>query len=218
MRVLKGTKVTELTASDFEALANGRALIVDVGAGDGRWAYEEARRDAGGFYVALDPDADALADYAYRAARKPSRGGVENALFVVASLEQLPSELLGRAVLVRVNFPWAGLLRGLLRPEPPALDALISLATPAARVEIVTGYDAEHDRAALQGEDLPTLDAAYIESTLTPAYARAGIAIEHVQALSHDETLAIASTWGRRLVHGRPQRAVFLIAARVTRG
>jgi len=211
VRVLKGTKITELAASDFEALLNGRALTVDVGAGDGRWVYEEARRDVAGFYVAVDPDADALADYAYRAARKPARGGVENALFVVASLEQLPLEILGRAVLVRVNFPWAGLLRGLLRPDPQALEALISLAAPDASIEIVTGYDADHDRAALQGEDLPTLDAAYIESTLTPAYELAGITIERVQALSHEETLAIASTWGRRLVHGRPQRAVFLI-------
>ena len=215
MRILKGKKVTVATPSDLDSLQASRRIIVDAGAGDGRWAYEEARRDPGGLYVALDPDAEALSEYAYRAARKPGRGGIDNALFVVASIEQLPSELLGRGVLVRVNFPWAGLLRGLLRPEAPILEALTSLATRAGRIQIVTGYDAEHDRAALQGEDLPTLDAAYVESVLRPAYGRAGITVERVQALSHDETLAIASTWGRRLAHGRPQRAVFLIEGRV---
>jgi hypothetical protein len=134
----------------------------------------------------------------------------------VASLVQQPAVLAGRATLVRVKFPWAGLLRGLLRPEPEALNQLQTIASPVARIEIVTGYDADHDRAALQGEDLPTLDASYIESSLQPAYKRAGIAIERVRQLSHEETLAIASTWGRRLVHGRPQRAVFFLEGTIS--
>jgi 16S rRNA (adenine(1408)-N(1))-methyltransferase len=209
MRVLQGTKQVE---AGRETLDTGRPVVVDLGAGDGRWTYETARQDPNTLYVALDPDASALAEYAFRAGRKPSRGGVANALFVVASLEQLPPELLCRAGRVRVNFPWAGLLRGLLRPEPSALAALRSLLMPEGRVELITCYDAAHDSGVLQGEDLPTLDAAYIDSILRPAYAAAGLPIADARRLSRDEALAIPSTWGRRLLHGRV-RAVFLIEA-----
>ncbi len=44
-------------------------------------------------------------EYAYRAARKPARGGVENARFVVASVEQLPPELDGIAALSADQLP-----------------------------------------------------------------------------------------------------------------
>src|SRR3972149_5097123 len=75
MRLLQGTKVGEAPAGWREALvASRRSVVVDVGAGDGRFVYESARRDAERFYVAIDPDATALGEYAFRAARKPARG------------------------------------------------------------------------------------------------------------------------------------------------
>lgn len=186
--------------------------MIDLGAGDGRWAYESARKDPASLYIAVDPDADALAEYAYRAARKPARGGTGNVRFVVASLQALPPELLGIGGRVRVNFPWVGLLRGLIRPELGAIKALSSLGTSEATFEVVLCYDAEHDIAALEGEALPALDASYIETTLIPGYAEAGLKVTTYEALSQDEALAIPSSWGRKLLHGR-SRQVFLIQA-----
>src|SRR5688572_14426358 len=139
MRLLQGTKVVEAPADwrgTLQIPADGQ-VIIDVGSGDGRFVYEHARRDPSSVYIALDPDAKALAEYAYRAARKPARGGVANAIFVVASLEALPPELIGLADQVYVNFPWGGLLRGLLLPEAGALAGLVSLARDSGRFEIV---------------------------------------------------------------------------------
>ncbi|MPZ50444.1 MAG: class I SAM-dependent methyltransferase [Dehalococcoidia bacterium] len=207
MRILRGGRVIEAEAGLIESLRAGRPAVIDVGAGDGRFVYESARKDAGSLYIGLDPDADALAEYAYKASRKPARGGADNALFVVASVEQLPVDLIALADKVHVNFPWGGLLRGVIRPKPTVLEAIARLAAPACRFEITLAYDPIHDAAALEGEALPELDYAYIDGILLPAYAIAGLQVTGRRKLTQDEALAIPSTWGRRLLHGRPRDA-----------
>ena len=215
MRVLNGTKVVEAPPSWREDVTrDGRPVVVDFGAGDGRYAYESARADPSRLYVGVDPDAVALGKYAYRATRKPARGGVDNAIFAVASLEQLPPEIEGLAALVRVNFPWGSLLRALLEPNPVALAELTRLA-PSRRFEIVLSYDPQHDTGAFSGEPLPALDQAYIAEVLAPAYLDAGLDIIEKRRLTQDEALAIPSTWGRRLLHARP-RDVYWVAGDVS--
>ncbi|HWC31264.1 MAG TPA: class I SAM-dependent methyltransferase, partial [Dehalococcoidia bacterium] len=217
MRLLQGTRIIEAGTGwrdEIECLT--KPVVIDVGCGDGRFVYENARKDPSSIYIGLDPDAEAMAEYAFRAARKPARGGVDNASFVVASVEQLPEELQGLANRICVNFPWTGLLRGIIRPEPSVLEAIASLAGGTARFEIILCYDPEHDIAALEGEALPVLDYAYIDSVLLPAYATAGLQVTGRRRLSRDEALAIASTWGRRLLHGRP-RDVFQIRGLIQR-
>jgi 16S rRNA (adenine(1408)-N(1))-methyltransferase len=216
LRILQGTKVVEAPPGWRDAIArDGRPVVIDLGAGDGRYAYDSARNDPTHLYVAVDPDSDALSQYAYRASRKPVRGGIENARFVVASLEQLPPELTGLAQLVRVNFPWGSLLRSLLEPDPAALARLASLARPDGRFEIVFSYHPDHDTSAFAGDPLPTLDDAYISDVLLPAYALSRLNVTQHRRLSQDEALAIPSNWSRRLLHARP-RDVYLIAGAVS--
>jgi len=210
MRTLQGNKIVEAEPGWRDEVLRQGPVVIDVGAGDGRFVYESARHDPASVYIGLDPDAEALAEYAFRAGRKASRGGATNARFVVASIEQLPAELERLAGRVRVNFPWSGLLRGLILPEAAVLEAIASLAAPAASFEVVLCYDPVHDAALLDDDDLPVLDYAYIDSVLLPAYAAAGLQVTSRSRLSRDEALAIPSTWGRRLLHGRP-RDVFLI-------
>jgi 16S rRNA (adenine(1408)-N(1))-methyltransferase len=215
MRILNGTKVVEAPADWADGLRNdGRGIVADVGAGDGRFVYESARHHPASIYVAIDPDADTLAEYAFRAGRKPARGGVENAHFVVAPVQQLPAELAGLADVVCVNFPWGSLLRGVLEPQADVLQALASLTRRGGDFELVLSYDPEHDPNAFTGSTLPALDETYIAETLTPAYEAAGLLVRESRRLTQDEALAIPSSWGRRLLHARP-RPVFRIAGGV---
>jgi 16S rRNA (adenine(1408)-N(1))-methyltransferase len=214
VRVLQGKRTVEAPASWRDELPSGR-VVIDVGAGDGRYVYDCARLEPGAVFVAVDPDADTLAEYAFRASRKPARGGAANARFVVAAVEDLPAQLHGLADVIRVNFPWGGLLRGLALPERHVLDALARLAAPHARFEIVFSYDPVHDLAGLAGQTLPPLTEAYIDLTLAPAYAAAGLQIETRRQMTAEEALAIASTWGRRLLHAR-NRDVFWLEGSVT--
>jgi 16S rRNA (adenine(1408)-N(1))-methyltransferase len=215
VRILQGKRVIDAPPSwRDDLLRDGRPVVIDLGAGDGRYVYESAREDASRLYIGVDPDAEALGEYAFRASRKPARGGVENARFVVASLEQLPPELHGLAAVVRVNFPWGSLLRSLLEPDDAALAALAKLA-PGGRFEVVFSYDPGHDTGAFAGAPLPPLDDAYIADPLVPAYAAAGLAVTEQRRLTQDEALAVPSTWGRRLLHARP-RDVFWVAGTVS--
>lgn len=188
----------------------GREVVADLGAGDGRFVYESARADPSRLYVAIDPDAEALKEYAFRAARKPARGGVENAVFVVAAVEDLPPELSGLAALARVNFPWGSLLRGLLEPRTETLRALARLLAPGGRFELLLAYDPSHDRGAFAGPPLPAATEAYARETLAPAYAAAGLAVDQIRRLTQDEALEVPSTWGRRLLHARPREVVLV--------
>jgi 16S rRNA (adenine(1408)-N(1))-methyltransferase len=193
---------------------DGRPVIIDLGAGDGRFVYESARDDPLRLYVGVDPDADALSEYAYRASRKPARGGVANARFIVASVEQLPPELHGLATLLRINFPWGSLLRALLEPDAAVLNAIAKLAH-GGRFEIVLSYDPQHDTGAFGGAPLPLLDGKYIGEVLLPAYREAGLEISEQRRLTQDQALAIPSTWGRRLLRARP-RDVYWVAGNVS--
>jgi 16S rRNA (adenine(1408)-N(1))-methyltransferase len=211
LRILEGSRVVETPPGwrigDF---AHGRRVVIDVGAGDGRWAYESARRDRDSLYIALDPDAAALSEYAFKSSRKPSRGGVANVVYVVASIEDPPPELAGAADAVEVIYPWAALLRGLLEPDPAVLRGLVALGKQGAAYELVLTYDASHDHGAGLDAAAPSLDEAFIDA-LSPAYAAAGLAIDGVRRLPPAEALAVPSTWGHRLLHGRP-RDVFAVA------
>ena len=212
MRVMQGTRVVEAPQGWRTALVlDEPRVVVDVGAGDGRWSYESARENHDTVFIAVDPDATNLAEYAYRASRKPARGGVDNAAFVVAPVEALPAELHGIADVVRVNFPWGSLLRGLLQPDAATLAAISDLGRARGRFEIVMSYDPSHDTNAFAGEPLPPLDEAYIDSVLVPAYAESGMMINVRHQVLDDQAQALPSTWGRRLLHARP-RDVYLIA------
>jgi 16S rRNA (adenine(1408)-N(1))-methyltransferase len=210
MRILQGKQVIEAPAGWRERLDTaGRPVVIDLGAGDGRYAYEGARDDRAMLYVAVDPDAATLAEYAYRASRKPARGGVENAEFVVAPVEDLPPELRGLASRVRINYPWGSLLRGLLEPDAGTLAAVASLIRPGGLLEIVMSYYPEHDPNAFAGPPLPALNERYL-ATLGPAYAGAGLPIADHRRLTRDEALDVPSTWGRRLLHARARDVYFL--------
>ena len=84
----------------------------------------------------MDATAEHLADYSARAGKKPSRGGLPNVLYVLATAEDLPAELHSLASAITINLPWSSLLAGLLRPDPTLLRSIARIAKPDARLDI----------------------------------------------------------------------------------
>jgi 16S rRNA (adenine(1408)-N(1))-methyltransferase len=76
-----------------------------------------ARREPGALVIGIDASATAMAESSLRAARASRKGGLPNALFVVAAAERPPDELRATAAEVTVLFPWGSLLRGALALE-----------------------------------------------------------------------------------------------------
>lgn len=204
VQVVRGRRLAELSAPEFEALlARHRSLAVDVGTGDGRFAYGLARQHPDRLVVGLDTARDRMREISWRAQRKPSRGGLPNLLLVWASVEQPPPELRGRADEVHVVLPWGRLLAGLVLASPAVLDGIRELAAPGASVHLVLGADVWSDPIPTEVRDLPAVTVEHAHRVLAPAYRERGLALVEARQLEPDEIAGLRSSWARRLAGGR---------------
>jgi 16S rRNA (adenine(1408)-N(1))-methyltransferase len=149
-----------------------------------------------------------MAEASRRAGRRPERGGLANALFVVAAAEALPPELDGLADLVTVHFPWGSLLRGLLAAEPAVLGGLNRILRPGGSLRLLvsaTDRDAGAGVGPLRASDL---------AALAGAYAGYGLAVVRARPATPADVAASHSTWGKRLGAGR-HRPAWLLEARL---
>src|SRR5215204_135701 len=94
MRRVAGKATEELTDADVAALRGAYdRVLLDVGTGDGKHVLQLARDRPDTLVIGLDAAPDAMRKAAARAAAKPERGGLPNAVFVWAAAERLPAEL-----------------------------------------------------------------------------------------------------------------------------
>jgi 16S rRNA (adenine(1408)-N(1))-methyltransferase len=213
MMIVRGRQQSELPAAEFAALAaRYAAVVVDLGAGDGAWAYRFARAHPETLVVALDPVAENLREYSARAAKKPDRGGQPNLLYAVASIERLPPGLRGVAAEIFITLPWGSLMRGLILAEPQVLEAVASLGCTAAPVRIVLNTRIFEDPLPLEARDLPEVTPEYAVSALTTPYAAAGLRIDEARWLEPDEVATLDTTWAKRLSHRTPPRSLLIVA------
>ena len=140
-------------------------------------------------------------------ARTALRRGMPNALFVVAAIEQLPSELNQRADVVTVSFPWGSLLCGLVCADEALLEPLARLAKPGAHVRALLSVGPRDRASGLAAVDPSTLAAN------AAAYARAGFVLETCRAATSKEIDTSGSSWAKRL--GRSRSVVALALRRM---
>ena len=192
---------------DREALAAARdglgVTIVDVGTGDGRFAYHLATSRPEAMVVGIDPLAENMGETARRAARKPARGGRPNLLLVRAAVEALPEELVGIADEVYVQLPWGRLLEGIVRGDEAVLAGIAALCAPRARLTVTLNGEIWEGAAPARYADLPVPDPAYVADVVAPGFAAAGIHIGPARYLDAAAAKALPTTWARRLGHGR---------------
>jgi len=174
-------------------------VIIDLGTGDGRAAFALAEAEPTTLVIGVDADAASIAETSRRAAR---RAAVPNVLFVVASAEAPPSELLGLADEVRILFPWGSLLRGLLGHDERVARGIAELARPGARVSATISITAR-DGVGETSE----LDASAV-AELGRALGPAGLRLTGSHRVDRDEVRATRSTWGRRLLGASGERPV----------
>jgi 16S rRNA (adenine(1408)-N(1))-methyltransferase len=154
-----------------------------------------------------------MADVSRRAAAKPARGGVENAMFVCAAAETLPGSLAGMADEITINYPWGALLRAVALPEVAVLAGIAELAKPGAKVTLVINVQPLRDAALAAKLDLAEAALLHDEAALRAAYTRAGLDIVRIRAAT-DETLP-ATSWGRHLATSK--REMRIAEARISR-
>jgi 16S rRNA (adenine(1408)-N(1))-methyltransferase len=209
--VVKGRSSVEMSGEQLARAKGDRRVVIDLGTGDGRFAYWYAKQDPDALVIGIDSIAENLEKISRRAARKPSRGGVANVLFVRAGIEALPPELWGIADEIHVVLPWAHLLQGLVLADPDLLGAVASLGRPGASLRLIINYEVWEGATPKDLADLPPLTRHHVEE-LAPRYREAGIGISTSRLMTSEEVDGLESTWARKLAHGRHPR-FFLIDA-----
>src|SRR5688572_23376552 len=110
-------------------------IIIDLGSGDGKFAYSLAKQYPSKLVIGLDPDYKAAAKLSLKANRKPAKGGLPNLIYGLGSLENLPSELNSKVNQMFINFPWAGLINKLLGADPEAWKAIKKICQSGAFID-----------------------------------------------------------------------------------
>lgn len=208
-----GNKETPLT---LETLCAHRAaasdgVLMDIGTGDGRFVLRAAAEVPTRLVLGLDSAPHQAADSAKKARRKPTKGGVPNALFLRFAAEDLPGPFAGWASAITVNYPWGSLLRGVSDPaaQPWLLPALRGLAPPqGARLSVLLNMQPFQDPVVREAQGLPDLLAPGGIDTLAAAYGAEGVQGLSVDRRSGDPD--VATSWGRRLVRGSGRETLVL--------
>ena len=203
-RVVGKGRTSVMTGADLRARRDAcERCAVDVGTGDAHFAYHLASERPTWLVIGLDALDEPMGEIAYRAARKPARGGRPNLVLLRAAIEALPSELEGIADEVDVLLPWGALLEGIVRASPDVVGGIATLAGPGARVQITLNGEIWLDSTPARYEELPVATPEYVAERMEPAFRRAGIDLEPARYLTAAEAKALPTTWARRLGHGR---------------
>ncbi|HEY7802406.1 MAG TPA: class I SAM-dependent methyltransferase, partial [Dehalococcoidia bacterium] len=160
MIAVRGKQLHEMTRAELLASAGGYAgVTIDVGTGDGAFAYRYAQTHPERFVIGVDPVRENMREYSAKAARPPARagrsgrGGLANVLYIVASIEQTPPELEGIADVLYANLPWGSLMRGVILGDDVVLEGLASLACDGCRLRIIVNTRIFDDPVPIDARD-----------------------------------------------------------------
>ncbi|HLA12183.1 MAG TPA: methyltransferase domain-containing protein [Pyrinomonadaceae bacterium] len=203
------------TNSRASSPRTGEGVVIDIGTGDGLFAYQSAKKNPRKFFIGIDPITRPLEKISEKVHRRSAKGGLPNVLFLQASLEDLPEELNGVADEVHVHFPWGSLLGALARGDETLLGYIRRICASDALLEVVIGLHPERDRSEIARLGVTELSTEYIGSVLTRAYRRAGFEITEAGERPPSDWVHLQTTWSKRLAQNGGRLLTYLIARAV---
>jgi 16S rRNA (adenine(1408)-N(1))-methyltransferase len=183
---------------------------MDIGTGDGRFVSAAAKRNPNKFYIGIDANVKPLEKISMRATRKATKGGLPNAMFVQAAVEDLPPEFDRTADEIHIHFPWGSLLKAVATGDDHVLGALQRIAAPGCILEIIIGIDATRDRAEIERLDIPELTPVFLHSYLFPKFKAAGFELIDHGTLGPAEWSTLETSWARRLQGNDNRRVTYM--------
>ncbi len=186
---------------------HGKGIIVDIGTGNGKFVYELARQRPDHLVIGVDPSHPGLEKISRKIHKKPAKGGLKNALLVIARVEDLPLELDNIVNQVFIILPWAGLLEGLILAKPAVLTPIKRICQNGALVEIVLGY---HQTSEGKQVNLPKLNKEFLVEKLAPKFETQGFSFHALQELTKNNLAQIPTNWAKRLKFGKERKFFYL--------
>jgi 16S rRNA (adenine(1408)-N(1))-methyltransferase len=183
-------------------------IIVDIGCGDGGFAYELARKYPDRMIIGIDPNHKGLIEVSGKIIRKPAKGGVKNALFVFANIADLPNELTGVANQVFINFPWGSLLEDIVLGREEAWNNIKKICQNQALIDILLGYEKKIETKKIGR--LPALNIEYFKNDLGPKLKRIGFKLIKTQPLNASFLRKYPSKWAKKLSFAKARNFYFL--------
>lgn len=188
----------------------GEGIVIDIGTGDGRFVSAAAKANPNKFYIGVDANVKPLEKPSMQATRKPAKGGLPNAMFVQAAVEDLPEEFGGVADEIHIHFPWGSLLKAVAVGEEAVLRSLRRIAASGCLLEIIIGIDPERDATERSRLGIPEPTMVFLHSYLIPKYKAVGFEPNDCHRLSREEWTKIDTSWARRLSSGSQRTVYFL--------
>lgn len=190
---------------------------MDIGTGDGRFVYQMAQKNPDKFYIGIDPAQEPLRKISEKIYRNEKHGGVKNALFIKASVENLPDELCGVADEVHIHFPWGSLLGAMLTGEAGPLLQLRKICKAGSLLELIASIDRSRDNTQIEKQqiEIPTKDFA--ETTLQSRYFSAGFEIKEHGLIDSGKWPDLCTSWASKLKNSGNRKIFYLIAEAVTK-
>ena len=194
MEMIRGKMSLNLDLTDLYArLANHNRIVLDLGTGDGKFAFCHADNFPNHFVIGVDSCRENLHEH--------SRAKLPNLLYVIASAQALPRELHGLASHITINFPWGSLPESLLSGDDRLLHGLESVTGSSAVLDVCL------NGGALAGQGWSLEDGA---ERIFENLASAGWDLRKPEILDARALHAFPSTWAKRLAFGRDPRAIHL--------
>lgn len=194
MEIIRGKASLDLDLTELkERLTNYKRITLDLGTGDGKFAFCHAGKFPNHFVIGVDSCRENLHEY--------SRAKLPNLLYIIASAQNLPQELNGLISNISINFPWGSLLESLLIGDPKLMSGLASISRSVTTVEIRLNGGALTE----VGWDL--------EAGVEKIYANlleAGWQVNIPTLMNTNALRSFPSTWAKRLAFGRDPRAIQL--------
>lgn len=194
METIWGRRSLDLDLNELhQRLANYQRIMLDLGTGDGKFAFHYARACPRHFVIGVDACRENLHEF--------SRAKLPNLLYVIASAQNLPHELNGMVSHITINFPWGSLLESLLTGDPTLMCGLESISSSKASLDLRLNGGA-------LAETGWTLEAG--TKQIYNNLAQEGWCIKTSTIMNANALRKFPSTWAKRLAFGRDPRALEL--------
>jgi 16S rRNA (adenine(1408)-N(1))-methyltransferase len=194
METIRGKKSFNIDFNEFTLRhKNYNRLILDLGTGDGKFAFHYAQAFPNHFVIGLDSCRENLHEY--------SRANLSNLIYDIANAQHLPCELYGVISHIHINFPWGSLLQSLLRGDVNLFCGLEKISTPHALIHLNLNAGALNE----QGWSLPN-GVEQVEVNLK----RAGWQMNGQKEMNIQTLKKFPSAWSKRIAVGRDPRAISL--------
>ena len=188
MLIVKGNKQLELNKEEYlEIVSRHEKVVLDMGTGDGRYVFKKAMENPNVLYLGIDPSAKQLKIYSKKALRK----NLQNALFIISSIELLPEELVRSVDEILIILPWGTLLQYLVSAKDSDLKKLTRLYRGAGSLHLILGYSLESEPSETERLELPKISKEFLKEELITKYQSNGFKLRYLVELKKGEAGAM---------------------------